>query len=516
MRRPDPAPMSNQASSYDLLIVGAGINGAGIARDAVGRGLKVLLVEQGDIASATSSWSTKLIHGGLRYLEHCEFRLVRESLAEREVLLRSAPHLVQPLSFVLPHEPHLRPAWMIHAGLFLYDHLGRRERLPSSFGVDLSRTDWGAGLKQRFVRGFVYFDARVDDARLVVANVLAAHDGGAHVRVRTRLDSAQRQGDGWLAALTGSTGQVEQVTARAIVNASGPWVKRVRDAITAAPASDKVRHVKGSHIVVPRVHAEEHAYILQNADKRIVFVIPYEERYSLIGTTDIAVDDYEHPQISDDEVSYLLALANSYLARPLARADIVWTYSGVRPLYDDGASDPSAVTRDYVFKVDTQADGRRGAPVLSVFGGKLTTYRKLAEHALKELRPFFPDMKPAWTERATLPGGELPGADLGAWRTELVRRFPQLPSDIVRGLARRHGSRAVEVLADVKKASDLGKRFGEGLTACEIDYLIREEWARTGEDVLWRRTKTGLGMTPEQRTAVTSYVARTLAQGSFA
>lgn len=507
--------MSPKASfSCDLLIVGAGINGAGIARDAAGRGLQVLLVEQGDIASATSSGSTKLIHGGLRYLEHFEFRLVRESLAEREVVLRSAPHLVQPLSFVLPHEPHLRPAWMIRAGLFMYDHLGRRDKLHGSFGVDLASTRWGAGLKSRFSKGFVFADAQVDDARLVVANVLAARALSAQVRLHTRLVTAHRENDRWHAELTDAAGRLQHVSARAIVNAAGPWVKRVRDAITSAPARNNVRHIKGSHIVVPRVHAEDHAYMLQNADKRIVFVIPYQQRYSLIGTTDVAVEEYEHPEISPDETQYLLALANTYLARPLARSDVVWSYSGVRPLYDDGASHPSAITRDYVLKVDTGNEGAPGVPVLSVFGGKLTTYRKLAEHALAELRPFFPAMKPAWTEHALLPGGDIPGADLDAWLADLALRFSHLPSETVKGIGRRHGMRALDVLTPVKKAADLGQQFGCGLAAVEVDYLIREEWAATGEDVLWRRTKAGLGMTASQRNTVTAYVARTVAQST--
>ncbi|HZQ61594.1 MAG TPA: glycerol-3-phosphate dehydrogenase [Casimicrobiaceae bacterium] len=507
--------MSTHAPPHDLLIVGAGINGAGIARDAVGRGLDVLIVEQGDIASATSSWSTKLVHGGLRYLEHFEFRLVRESLNEREVLLRTAPHLVAPLAFVLPHEPHLRPAWMIRAGLFLYDHLGHRERLPGSFGVDLAGTRWGAGLKSTFKHGFVYSDARVDDARLVTANVLAAHAMGATVRVRTRFTGAKRVGNLWKAQLVDAGGNVVEAKARAIVNASGPWVKRVRDATSPTPSRENVRHVKGSHIVVPRVHNEEHAYILQNADKRIVFVIPYHDRFSLIGTTDIPVDDYEHPGISEEETDYLLDLANAYLARPLERADIVWTYSGVRPLYDDGASDPSAITRDYVLKLDVD-DAKHAAPALSIFGGKLTTYRKLAEHALSELKPFFPQMKGDWTADAALPGGDMPRGDFTAFLTEVSRRYAHLPGEVVRGMLRRHGSRALDILADVKRTADLGRQFGDDLTAVEIDYFIREEWAMSADDVLWRRTKAGLGMTPAQRNAVATYVERTVAQGTLA
>jgi glycerol-3-phosphate dehydrogenase len=370
---------------YDLAVIGGGINGAGIARDAAGRGLSVLLVERDDLASHTSSWSTKLIHGGLRYLEHYEFRLVAESLSEREVLLGIAPHIIEPLQFVLPHEPHLRPAWMIRCGLFLYDHIGGRKTLPSSFGVDLGASHWGAGLKDSFRKGFVYSDARVDDARLVVLNAISARELGAEVRVRMRLAAARREGDLWRATLVDAVGRRQDVLARVLVNAAGPWVKDLLDEISPDSIRAAVRHVKGSHIIVPRVHAEPHAYILQNSDQRIVFIIPFEQNFSLIGTTDVPVVDYEAPTISTDEIDYLCSIANAYLAREIAAADIVWTYSGVRPLYDDGSDDPSAVTRDYVLKVDA-ADRR--APLLSIFGGKITTYRKLAEHALIQLRPF--------------------------------------------------------------------------------------------------------------------------------
>ncbi len=494
---------------FDLLVIGAGINGAGIARDAAGRGLRVLAVEQDDIASATSQWSTKLIHGGLRYLEYYEFRLVRESLAEREVVLRQAPHLVEPLQFVLPHEPHLRPAWMIRMGLFLYDHLSRRATLPASFGVDLSRSKWGAGLKHRFRKGFVYADARVDDARLVLANAMAARALGVDIRVRTRFVAAVREGDAWRATLAGPDGQATEITVRAIANVAGPWVQLVRNSVGAAASSANVRHVKGSHIVVPRVHTEDHAYILQNADNRIVFVIPFEDRYSLIGTTDIPVTEFEHPEISGDEVDYLLQIANTYLDRSLKKADVVWTYSGVRPLYDDGASDPSAITRDYVLKVDGGGDG--GAPLLSVYGGKITTYRKLAEHVLDELKPFLPPMKPGWTKGVPLPGGDLPRGGLAAWTAELARRYPALPREIVGGLARRHGTLALEVLGAAKTPGDLGEQFGNGLSEAEVRYMVREEWARTAADVLWRRSKCGLGLDAAARERVAACVAKTLA-----
>ncbi len=495
---------------YDLLVIGGGINGAGIARDAAGRGLSVLLAEADDLAAATSQWSTKLIHGGLRYLEYYEFRLVAESLAEREVLLANAPHIIEPLAFVLPHEPHLRPAWMIRIGLFLYDHIGGRKSLPASFGVKLSDSRWAAGLKHRFRRGFVYADARVDDARLVVINALDAHAHGAEIRVRTRVTGARRDGGLWRVALRAADGTTTEVTARALVNAAGPWVKDVLDSVRAArPNEGNVRHVKGSHIVVPRVHDEAHAYILQNADNRIVFVIPYQEHYTLIGTTDVAVDEFEHPQISDEEIDYLLQLANAYLEVPLAKSDVKWTFSGVRPLYDDGKSDPSAITRDYVLKIDA-LEGEPGpgrAPVLSLFGGKITTYRKLAEHALAELAPYLPAMKPAWTETAKLPGGDLPNGDRNAWFAELCRRYPQLPAPLLRALAQRHGTRAVLVLRDACTIADLGQDFGAELTAREVDYLLDEEWAVTADDVLWRRTKCGLPMSAGQRAAVAAYIA---------
>jgi len=500
---------NNNANVYDLAVIGAGINGAGIARDAAGRGLKVLVVEKDDVSAATSQSSTKLIHGGLRYLEHYEFRLVRESLSEREIVLHQAPHLAQPLSFVLPHEPHLRPAWMIRAGLFMYDHLSQRVTLPGSFSADLQASKWGAGLKHSFRKGFVYADARVDDARLVLANAMAARELGAEIRVRTRLVGARREGDVWRVTLVAAGGATTEVTARAIANVAGPWVKVVRDTLGASAATENVRHVKGSHIVVPRVHREDHAYILQNKDNRIVFVIPFEERYSLIGTTDVPVTEFEHPEISAEEIDYLLQLANTYLEARLGRADVVWTFAGIRPLYDDGQSDPSAITRDYVLKLDGGAAA--GAPLVSVYGGKITTYRKLAEHALSELQPFLPAMKPAWTRDVLLPGGDLPPGGLRVWFAEIERRYPGLPAEILRGIARRHGSLAPKVLGDAKVAADLGQHFGNGLTAREVEWFVREEWARTTDDVLWRRTKCGLGLSPEGRARVAACVALSVA-----
>ena len=491
-------------SISDLLVVGGGINGAGIARDAAGRGLSVTLVERDDLASHTSSQSTKLIHGGLRYLEHYEFRLVSEALAEREVLLKLAPHLIEPLAFVLPHEPHLRPAWMIRTGLFLYDHLGGRMSLPKSFGVKLDGSRWGAGLQSRFVRGFVYADARVDDARLVIANAMSARDLGATIRPRTTLVSARRDGPVWRAKLE-SGGKRSEVRARAIVNAAGPWVKDLLDRLHDDPGTAGVRHVKGSHIVVPRVHPEEHAYILQNADQRIVFVIPYQQKYSLIGTTDIAVDSYADPHIAQDEIDYLLQLVNGYLATPLTKADIVWSYSGVRPLYDDGAADPSAVTRDYVLKLEPGSEPMQ-PPLLSIFGGKITTYRKLAEAALAELAPFFPTIKPAWTRNAPLPGGDFAGGDRARLFAALCARYPHLPFELLRALAGRHGARTFDLLGDASTPADLGADFGAHLTAREIEWLVRDEWAMTADDILWRRTKCGLPMSERERDAVREHL----------
>ncbi|MBS0328135.1 MAG: glycerol-3-phosphate dehydrogenase [Proteobacteria bacterium] len=511
--------------TWDLLIVGGGINGAGIARDAVGRGLSVLLVEQDDLAAHTSSASTKLIHGGLRYLEHYEFRLVSEALAEREVLLAIAPHLVEPLRFVLPHEPHLRPKWMIRAGLFLYDHLGGRRTLLRSGAVALDREGYGAGLKPSFRRGFVYSDARVDDARLVVANALDARARGADIRTRTRFAGARNVDGVWQATLAPRGGSSTEVHARVLVNAAGPWVASVVGDIAGARAEANVRHVKGSHIVVPRVHTADHAYILQNADRRIVFVIPYQDRYSLIGTTDIAVDSCAAPAIDAFETEYLLAIANAYLARSLDATDIVWSYSGVRPLYDDGASDPSAVTRDYVLKTEIVGGANGGgrvvsaadaaapsastgaAPLLSIYGGKITTYRRLAEHALADLARFLPGMKPAWTSRATLPGGDLPRGDRAAWLADLVRRYPQLDPGLLRAVAQRHGTRATAVLGDAKRVADLGEDFGASLTERELQWLVAEEWACDADDVLWRRTKCGLPMSAAQRERVAERLA---------
>jgi len=498
---------------YDLLIIGGGINGAGIARDAAGRGLKVLLVEQSDLASATSSASTKLIHGGLRYLEYFEFRLVAEALAERETLLRIAPHIVWPLEFVLPHESHLRPAWMIRAGLFLYDHLGHgmlgfggRSSLPMSKGIRLASDGYGAGLKPEFGRGFVYYDCWVDDARLVVLNARSAAAHGATILTRTRLASARREGGEWVATLDGGPGGGRTVHASAIVNAAGPWVRQVLDEALKIKLSAAVRLVKGSHIVVPRIHGERHAFILQNPDRRVIFLIPYERQFTLVGTTDVPVtrDDYR-ARISRGEIDYLCEAASRYAARPITPGMVVWSYSGVRPLYDDGSENPSAVTRDYHLLLDEGAEAN-GPPVLSVFGGKITTYRRLAEQVMEKLSGRFP-RKPAWTHAEALPGGDLEGRSFRGLLLDYRRRFPRLPKLWVARLLRRHGVLAEEIIGDAREERGLGRNFGGGLYERELDYLVRHEWAREAEDVLWRRTKCGLHMSTAQKMEVHDWLA---------
>jgi glycerol-3-phosphate dehydrogenase len=493
-----------ESRPLDLFVVGGGINGAGIACDAAGRSLKVGLCEMNDFASATSSASTKLIHGGLRYLEHYEFRLVREALMEREVLLAKAPHLSGPMRFVLPHEPHLRPRWLLRLGLFLYDHLDWRMALPKSQSVDFARSKYGKGLKPEFKKGFVYSDAWVDDARLVVTNVKSAREMGAMIYARHRCVAARRSADGklWTIELATPDGSAVTLSARGLVNATGPWVKRFLDEQTHVQTPKRVRLIKGSHIVVPRLHDGDHAFMLQNKDNRIVFVIPYHRDFSLIGTTDIPVEAGEAPVCTQEEIAYLCELASHYMAKPVRPQDVVWTYSGVRPLFDDGDDDPSAVTRDYHLEVDT-ADG--AAPLLSVFGGKITTYRRLAEHALEDLRKFYPQMGGAWTAGKALTDGEL--ADAPTFE-EAFDRFvagaqatkPQLPADLVRVLARRHGTGLDDLLEGVRTVADLGQAFGGHLYEAEVRYLMREEWAVEPDDVLWRRTKEGLHMAAAERT----------------
>jgi len=490
-------PVLAENGPYDLLIVGGGINGAGIARDAAGRGLKVLLCEQDDLAGATSSASTKLIHGGLRYLEYYEFRLVREALIEREVLLKAAPHIVWPMTFVLPHSAELRPAWMIRLGLLLYDHLGGREKLPGSRAVDLKRDPAGRPLADRFTKAFCYSDCWVEDARLVVLNVLDAAERGAEIRVRTRFAEARRQDGLWQATLapTGG-GSAYQVRAHALINAAGPWVTGVSDEVAGVSRSSALRLVKGSHLVVPRLFEGEQAYILQHSDRRVIFVIPYEQDFSLIGTTEVPYDgDPAAARMTEAESAYLCEAVNRYLAKAVRPEDAVWTYSGVRPLYEDASKTASAVTRDYVFDIDAD---KGQAPMLSIFGGKITTYRKLAEHALEKLQPLMGFPRPAWTERAVLPGGDLPGADFERFLAQFTAARPWLPAPLARRYARAYGTR-VERFVGGAGLEALGEHLGDGLYEAEIDYLIRNEWAHTAEDILWRRSKLGLHVSEETR-----------------
>jgi len=480
----------------DLLVVGGGINGAGIARDAAGRGLSVTLVERSDLAAATSWVSSKLIHGGLRYLEQYEFRLVAEALAEREIMLRIAGHLTWPTRFVMPHVPELRPRWMIRMGLFLYDHLARRSLLPGSHAVRLDRAPYAAALRPEFKHGFEYSDCRVDDARLVVVNALDAARRGARILVRTECLSARRAAGLWHAQL--SDGQT--VRARALVNAAGPWVKEVLNQRLAQATRDSIRLVKGSHIVLPRLYEGEHAFILQNDDRRVVFMIPFEDHFTLVGTTDVDYQgDPAAPVASDAEVDYLCRAVGRYLARAPSASQVLWSYSGVRPLYDDGSANPSAITRDYTLRVDDDAGA---APVLSVFGGKITTYRRLAEHALEKLAPYFPALKAPWTAQSALPGSDF--AEREAAKKQLFARYPNVSPAVLQGVFRRHGTLAAEVLGD----GQLGEDYGAGLTERELAYFTEREWARSAEDVLWRRSKCGLRMTEAQRDRVAQVLGR--------
>jgi glycerol-3-phosphate dehydrogenase len=484
---------------FDVVVAGGGINGTGLARDLAGRGWRVLLAERDDLASHTSSASTKLVHGGLRYLETYEFSLVRKALQEREVLLKSAPHLIQPLRFVLPHAPHLRPAWMIRIGLFLYDHLARRELLPGSHGLRLAGSVYGTPLKPEFTRGFVYSDGWVDDARLVVLNAQDAKARGAEILTRCAVTQAVRGKDGWQVAL--SSGR--RLRARALINAAGPWAERfLRDHTQAAsgqplPARG-LRLVKGSHIVVNQRFSHDHAYIFQNADGRIIFAIPYQGRFTLIGTTDVELPEHEDPpsraSIAADEVAYLCEQASRYLAQPVTPADVLWTYAGVRPLLDEGGS-ASAVTRDYLLEGDAAA----GAPLLNVWGGKLTTYRKLAEDGAAQVGAMLGDAREPWTAGATLPGGDLGahGVDIDGFAAELQAAYPRAG---VRRVARSYGSRAREILA-----APTGAEIAPGLFESELRHLVEYEWARSAEDVLWRRSKLGLHYTAEQREAVMNW-----------
>ncbi|WCG82830.1 glycerol-3-phosphate dehydrogenase [Pectobacterium sp. A5351] len=485
----------------DLIVIGGGINGAGIAADAAGRGLSVLLLEAQDLACATSSASSKLIHGGLRYLEHYEFRLVSEALSERETLLKMAPHIIFPMRFRLPHQPHLRPAWMIRIGLFMYDNIGKRVSLPASKGLKFGAD---SVLKPELKQGFEYSDCWVDDARLVVLNAQEVTKRGGEVRTRTKVTRARREQGVWIVdAVDSLTGETFTWRAKGLVNATGPWVKEFFDDGLQLKSPYGIRLIKGSHIVVPKVHNQPQAYILQNKDHRIVFVIPWQDDYSIIGTTDVEYKGNPHDvKIDDNEVGYLLDVYNDHFKQQLTRDDIVWTYSGVRPLCDDESDSPQAITRDYTLSVD---DDNGQAPLLSVFGGKLTTYRKLAEHALEKLHKYYPQAGKAWTKDAVLPGGDIAGTR-DDYAAALRRRF-NLPESLTRRYSRTYGSNSELILANVKGLGDLGEDFGHDLYEAELRYLVEKEWAVTLDDVIWRRTKLGMRFDDAQKQRISDWLA---------
>jgi len=492
--------------AVDLLVIGGGVNGAGIARDAAGRGLSVILVEKDDLAQGTSSRSGKLVHGGLRYLEYYEFRLVREALIEREVLLASAPHIIWPMRFVLPHSPDDRPAWLVRLGLFLYDHLGGRKRLPGTRALNLRTAPEGQPIEPAFTKGFEYSDCWVDDARLVVLNALDAQARGATVLTRTACVSARRDGQHWVAELRDQrNGTTRTVRARALVNAAGPWVNDVVGRVAGVNAARSVRLVKGSHIVVPKFWEGRQAYLVQNTDKRVIFINPYQGDLALIGTTDIPYSGPpETVAIDDAEIDYLIAVVNRYFKRKLTRRDLVHTFSGVRPLYDDNADNPSAVTRDYIFELD---GGDGVAPMLSIFGGKITTFRKLSEHALEKLAPFFPSMRGAWTAEARLPGGDMPDADFDRFMAVLSERYPWLPLPLAHHYSRLYGTRIHQLLEGAASIADLGTHFGALFYEREARFLVETEWAETSEDLLERRTKHGLQLDEREKAAVERWCA---------
>jgi len=494
------SPQSND-KIYDLAVIGGGINGVGIAADASGRGLSVFLCEKDDLASHTSSASSKLIHGGLRYLEHKEFRLVREALAEREVLLAKAPHIIRPMRFIMPHRPHLRPAWLIRTGLFFYDHLGKREKLLGSNNVYFKED---SPLKAAITRGFEYSDCAVDDSRLVVLNAMHAREKGADVVTRTRCLSAQREGQYWVVDLENEKGQF-QIKAKALVNAAGPWVAQFIKQDLQLKSPYGIRLIQGSHIIVPKLYEGDKAFIMQNDDRRIVFAIPYLDQYTMIGTTDREYQgDPAQVKITQEETDYLIKVSNEHFKTQLTQADIVSTFAGVRPLCDDESDNPSAITRDYTLALSKESEDQ--APLLSVFGGKLTTYRKLAESAMQQLKAFFPEMKESWTATEALPGGEnMESVE------QLILEIRAQVTDASEALAKRwasaYGSRIWNILGEASSVEQLGQHFGQGLYAREVDYLCRFEWVTNSQDVLWRRSKLGLNFAPSEVESLEAYLA---------
>ena len=500
-----------EVQSVDLAIIGGGINGCGIARDAVGRGYSVWLCEQGDLGGATSSSSTKLLHGGLRYLEHYEFRLVREALIEREVLWSIAPHIVRPLRFVLPHMKGMRPAWLLRLGLFIYDHLGGRTLLPGTSRADLARGPLSDGLISDLKFGYEYSDCWVEDNRLVVLNAMDAAERGAAIHTRTRCTDVQPlPGGAWqVTARDLETGAVQTVRAKMVVNAGGPWANGIARDLARLPPRGRVRQVQGSHIVLPQLYAHDRCFIFQNTDGRIVFTIPYEGKFTLVGTTDRDfAGDPADVRASAEEVAYLCKLVSHYFRQPVMPADVVWSYSGVRPLYDNGTADAQKATRDYVFETDQL----QGAPLLSIFGGKITTYRRLAEAAMEKVAALIgPPSAPGglsagWTGREALPGGQFAPGGMSAEVQKLRGHYAFLTGPEAERLVRLYGTRAPEVLGDARTAADLGQAFGGGLTAREVDYLRRKEWVRQADDILFRRSKLGLHLDPEAQAALQAHL----------
>ncbi len=499
--------MSEQITEVDLLIVGGGINGCGIARDAAGRGLSVILCEKDDIAAHTSSYSTKLIHGGLRYLEFYEFSMVREALGEREVLMNIAPHLIWPLTFVLPHANHLRPAWMIRLGLFLYDHLGKRERLEASKKIDLQRHVAGDALKAGNKVAFSYADCATLDSRLTLLNAADAAEKGASILTHTKCVSAVRRGGHWQVELENEDG-IKRVQARALVNATGPWVGDFIKKALKNESRYSIRLVQGSHIVVKKLFSHDYAYIFQNEDKRIVFAIPYEKEFTLVGTTDQEYnDDPNCAKISENEIDYLCDLINRYFRRQISPQDVVWTYSGVRPLFDDHSSNASRVTREYVLDLE-EGEGENDPPLLNIFGGKLTSYRQLAEKSLNMLLPILNISAPDWTATQPLPGGDFSGQDFRKFFNELKSKYGWMDDRLLFRYARQFGSRIKDVLKNAGSIEELGQYFGAGLYEREVTYLIEKEWAKSAEDVLWRRTRQGLWAESDTSEALQKFMSK--------
>lgn len=491
---------------YDLAIIGGGVNGCGIARDAAGRGLSVFLCEQNDLASGTSSASTKLIHGGLRYLEYYEFRLVREALKEREVLLQTAPHIIWPLRFILPHHQGLRPYWLIRLGLFLYDNLGNRKLLPGTTTVDLTRDEAGKPLKKLFSKGFEYSDCWVIDSRLVVLNAMDARDHGAHIQPQTKCLSATRANGAWTLELEDTlSGATSTINAKSVVNATGPWLDTFLTHASHTDTGEHIRMVKGSHVIVDKLFSHQRCYIFQNSDGRIIFAIPYEQDFTLIGTTD--VDYHGDPgevAIDEEEIDYLCKAASEYFTTPITPKNVVSSYSGIRPLFDDGKSDAKSATRDYVLKVDEE-DNR--APLLSIYGGKITTYRKLAEAVLKKLEKYFPKMKDTWTGQKPLPGGDFEPSAFDEQVRKLQDACSCLDDKHATRLIRYYGTKAFTIVQGVEQQADLGRRFGANLYEVEVSYLMKHEWAKTADDMLWRRSNIGLYLNAEEVRVLEDWMA---------